>query len=163
MIKMTEMNNNYTDHEFKTLIRAVLNNRVNDIERIAGYQYSENAAYAQSLLATLEGRQYDRVSAKVMESQSHSKRATNDFFSSEQELFTLFPNPTNGVFNIQIPNELFKNYSLPLHIYDMKGQLVKTIVMQAPITSVDLKGLKNGIYYCRVEGFDKTEKLVLIK
>jgi len=93
--------NNYTDHEFKTLIRAVLNNRINDIERIAEYQYSENAAYAQSLLATFEGKQYDRISAKVVSSQGHSKRAVGEKidknFSSK---IVLFPNPAQNTLQL---------------------------------------------------------------
>ena len=70
----------------------------------------------------------------------------------DQIPFTLFPNPTNGQFNIYLPDVIAKG-KIAYEIYDICGRLamtrqnVEAFVSQLPI---DASQLGNGIYNLRV-------------
>jgi uncharacterized repeat protein (TIGR01451 family) len=59
--------------------------------------------------------------------------------------FTLWPNPTNDVININISNAL-EIYSID--IYNLVGQQVRTI--KNPTESIDVSGLKTGSYLLKI-------------
>ena len=83
--------------------------------------------------------------------------------------FSLYPNPSHGILNI--------NYSLPessdvtLHLLDATGRQVgneyswKAEGSGKHQYSIDLTGLSSGVYYCRLEtnNTTQTKKLVVIR
>jgi agmatine/peptidylarginine deiminase len=66
-----------------------------------------------------------------------------------QTTFNVFPNPSKGIFNINIKNSIAE--TMELRIIDMNGKIVKTQNVQLScgaewLVSVDAQGLKSGLY-----------------
>jgi len=84
-----------------------------------------------------------------------------------------YPNPFNPLTNI--PYQVAADRMVELHIYNVLGQLVKTLVQAqqqagyyvATWDGTDVRGLKvnSGTYFCRFQAGDYTEirKMMLIK
>jgi len=73
---------------------------------------------------------------------------------------TLYPNPNNGIFNIQI--NLLENTKMNASIYNNQGRIVKNIgdfvydeFNQKQNKEVDVSGLTSGIYYLILSGNNK--------
>jgi hypothetical protein len=66
---------------------------------------------------------------------------------------SVYPNPTNGVFTIQIPQ---LNGQLKVGIYNILGQNVKTEQIRDKINVIDLSNEPNGIYFYRIIKEDGT-------
>lgn len=64
--------------------------------------------------------------------------------------FNLFPNPNNGLFTIELPNDLTENADL--FIYDITGAMVlkQSIEAQTNSISIDLTTLPKGSYIVRL-------------
>lgn len=79
-----------------------------------------------------------------------------------------YPNPFNPSTNIQF--SLPQNSTVALHVYNLLGQRVQTLV-DGQITagihniSFDASQLSSGIYFYRIEagGFVQTKRMMLIK
>jgi hypothetical protein len=74
---------------------------------------------------------------------------------------SVFPNPTNGVLNIEIPNYQNKQ----LFITDVLGRIEKTLSLQSETTNINISNLPNGIYYLNLyenNHFIYTTKLVVL-
>jgi hypothetical protein len=54
----------------------------------------------------------------------------------------MFPNPTNGILRI----ESYTNQPKQIEIWDLKGQLLRSIQPDEYLTEVDLSDLNSGIY-----------------
>jgi len=61
---------------------------------------------------------------------------------------SIYPNPSEGIFNIQWNGELCDNCELK--IYNTLGELVSVHSMTAPLSQIDLSKLSSGIYYYRL-------------
>jgi ligand-binding sensor domain-containing protein len=70
--------------------------------------------------------------------------------------FNLFPNPTNGKFTIELSN-YSKNQQI--EIYNLSGQLIKSLKTTTPKVQIDLSAFPKGLYFIRV----KNGKTVLSK
>ena len=57
---------------------------------------------------------------------------------------SVYPNPANGVINIDLTSELTKNSSL--EVYDALGKLVVKQVLANELNSINISTLSNGIY-----------------
>ena len=61
-----------------------------------------------------------------------------------QERFnTIYPNPTNGLVNVEIQNQTIQNIKL----YDLQGRLIKEISQ----SQLDLSNYSNGTYFLRAQ------------
>ncbi len=87
----------------------------------------------------------------------------------KESVFSVFPNPNNGIFNIQY--ELKTKANVIIEIYDIKGLRVKTLVNQLnqyegqyTIPS-DLSDLTSGTYICRIIMNDevKSSKIIIAR
>jgi len=77
---------------------------------------------------------------------------------------SIYPNPSEGIFNIQWNGELCDNCELK--IYNTLGELVSVHSMTAPLSQIDLGFLSDGIYYYRVLSTEEviyTGKLLVCK
>ncbi|MCJ8291737.1 MAG: T9SS type A sorting domain-containing protein [Crocinitomicaceae bacterium] len=87
----------------------------------------------------------------------------NDPFASvsslEEELFSVFPNPTNGKFTIDIPTITSE---LRVEVIDVYGQIVYSSPITENETQIDLKE-SSGLYFVTVigNGSYRTTKLML--
>lgn len=64
---------------------------------------------------------------------------------TSESKFKVFPNPTNGILNIQSD---FSNQELFM-LYDIHGKLLKSILSNSNLTQIDLSDLNAGIYLIR--------------
>ena len=78
---------------------------------------------------------------------------------SIQEVFNLYPNPNNGNFNLNVSNELVgKQYQ----VFDVKGGLVKQARIDAPNSQIELSNAEKGVYFIKIEGYAKAERIVVL-
>ena len=77
--------------------------------------------------------------------------AVEDMTVSENNQFTLFPNPTSGDVNVLLSNKL--NTNANLRVYDELGRVVLTKELYAGANLINLKtdGLGNGMYFIRIQ------------
>ncbi len=153
---------NYPNVEFKELVTAILGKQIPTIERIAGYTYSVNSAYAQSALATLKGKSYRRTSVREASSDGTAKRSTASTYKESISDFKMYPNPATHTLTIQL-NTLSQTTNRSFSIYNMNGQLVETVVLSSAMTTLSIESLPTGIYYCHLADQAKVEKLVIVK
>ena len=59
------------------------------------------------------------------------------------KLITLYPNPTNGLVRIEIPNQTIQN----IKVYDLQGQLIKETIEN----QFDLSNVSNGTYFIKAQ------------
>jgi hypothetical protein len=85
---------------------------------------------------------------------------------TEEESIFIYPNPSNGVFNMEIKNLAGKNGSIS--VMNSVGQVVKNIQVNTGISAnynVDLGQLASGIYIVKVqaEGKEFNKYISIIK
>lgn len=79
---------------------------------------------------------------------------------SNGDMFNLFPNPSNGLFNVQMNNHA----DAQIKIYNVLGACVYQNNNASSNYEIDLSNQPNGIYYISINGkFLKNEKIVIIK
>ena len=71
-----------------------------------------------------------------------------DEISSAIQSVALYPVPAVNVLNIRM--ELLKTVDLTYRIYDVKGQLVASDLIEPKVTAVDLSAFATGTYYLNV-------------
>ena len=71
-----------------------------------------------------------------------------DEISSAIQSVSLYPVPAVNVLNIRM--ELLKTVDLTYRIYDVKGQLVASDLIEPKVTAVDLSAFATGTYYLNV-------------
>lgn len=78
----------------------------------------------------------------------------------EDERFVVSPNPTNGLLYVRIKD--LRSVEM-LSLYDQSGKLVRTLQVNAPMATLDLQDLPQGMYYLVAEtahGASTTRKVV---
>jgi subtilisin family serine protease len=87
---------------------------------------------------------------------------TSGISDEENDIINAFPNPTNGFFNVTIPQGADNNTSIRItNIYGTVLYEVKTGNTSVP-NKLDISNYPNGIYFVKVtgSGFEKTIKVV---
>ena len=71
----------------------------------------------------------------------------------------IFPNPSNGFFNIQINSSDHKDYTL----YSSKGQIILAGILHTGNTIIDVRELPIGVYVIKLktDSETKTEKIII--
>jgi hypothetical protein len=72
-----------------------------------------------------------------------------------EKLITVYPNPTNGLVRIEIPNQTIQN----IKVYDLQGQLIKETIEN----QFNLSNYSNGTYFVRAKTKQGTYDYKLIK
>jgi hypothetical protein len=72
----------------------------------------------------------------------------------------VYPNPTNGIINIVLSNVRNNAY---LQVYNVSGRLLKTRILVAKQTTLDLSNYPKGVYFIRIQQDDEiiTKKIVI--
>jgi hypothetical protein len=86
----------------------------------------------------------------------------NSLSTNRNELtsFSAFPNPTNGIWNIQTNNTNIQT----VEIYNALGRLVKSINVNDTEVKIDASNLSNGIYLAKINSqANNTQTIKLIK
>ncbi|MGY3791293.1 fibronectin type III domain-containing protein [Aquimarina sp. 433] len=82
----------------------------------------------------------------------------DDLRSSDDKIFTIYPNPATNVLNVTVGNRTIDN----LKIFSMYGQLVREISDQGNKSQIDISNLASGTYFVRFTS-DKEELLITRK
>jgi PKD repeat protein len=83
--------------------------------------------------------------------------------ASLKNLITIFPNPTNSVFNVKF--DAYENNSMVVEIYNSIGEVAKTITMDSNNANIDLSTYANGVYIVKVIAVNQvaTKQIILNK
>jgi hypothetical protein len=79
---------------------------------------------------------------------------------------SVFPNPSTGIFQLQLPNENFSKDEIEIEIYDLTGNIVSKTKLLNSRSDIDLSNQADGIYFYRVfnsDGTIGTGKLIVEK
>lgn len=90
-------------------------------------------------------------------------QATASLDKLASDIFTVSPNPSNGVFMLDLGTTSLKGVKVT--VTDMTGRVLMTQAVNAVSTSLDLSGAENGAYIVRVISGDgsQIESIVLSK
>jgi len=78
----------------------------------------------------------------------------------ENSLFSIFPNPGNGIFTVSLENP---GENCNLEIYNAQGQIIRQIWANSKSNQViDLSNQPKGIYFIRITGKSVSEMKKLI-
>lgn len=82
--------------------------------------------------------------------------------ASEEELFSVFPNPGNGVFYLNMSGKMEAGDAL-LTVYDLTGESILQLTISEPMNSLSISGYPSGVYLLRVIQGNRmqTRKLVV--
>lgn len=81
---------------------------------------------------------------------------------TEEKQFMVFPNPSNGIFNIQLPVEV-DNKDVNLNVTNLLGEVVFSQKMTQQNTTLDITQQPKGIYIISFQGIDGLINKKLIK
>ncbi len=104
----------------------------------------------------------DSISLQAIFKCSHVNTGSKSQLSSTNNLFRLFPNPNNGVFNIQFEN--FNSENVSVSVYNSIGEEIKSYkISNSKTFQIDLSNQSKGLYYVRIitSQCSKVEKVVL--
>jgi hypothetical protein len=78
-----------------------------------------------------------------------------------KETFSLFPNPTSGIVNLELSPEITSNAILK--IYNENGALVRTISLKPGQSELNLAELNDGIYFVEIQSGERNlgQKLII--
>lgn len=148
------VNSNYTTNEVPQYFLD-LNDKVESIKRIKADQARRNC--------TINDIQYIK---EVVEPKKDSSEAeTKEEVELRADIFSVYPNPTNGIFNVNVSsNEIG---SLQINIFDVTGRIVKQIAQAdfdgKSFYTIDFSAEAKGIYLIQLQIGDKqtTKRLLL--
>ena len=80
-------------------------------------------------------------------------------FNLQQTIFNVYPNPSNGIFTIDLDNNILYD----VIVNNVLGQTVLTTTTSGKITTVDLSSFNKGIYTIELKNDNKTftEKVIV--
>lgn len=78
---------------------------------------------------------------------------------TENNEILIFPNPSKGVFNVKVPEEL---NGCEVKIYDYTGQLIFNGLITSGEHNTDLTGFASGLYTIRIEAATRTISRTLV-
>ena len=83
--------------------------------------------------------------------------------TEEQSNVSIFPNPGEGIFYIQLENEQIADADMELKVFDVAGKMLFSQVEKTENISIDLSQYAKGIYYISIktDSFSWKEKIVL--
>jgi len=73
----------------------------------------------------------------------------------------VYPNPSNGTFNIEIPTEVLANGNLSVEVFNLLGENI--FRSSQKITSIDLSNQPNGSYFLTINAGETTFSSRLVK
>jgi hypothetical protein len=100
-----------------------------------GYQTNNNSIFytiEQQIFAAIEN--YGNIISCLQ---------TVGFEQIQEDLTLIYPNPTNGLVNIEIQNQTIQR----IKVYDLQGQLIK----ETTEYQFDLSNFSNGMYFIKAQ------------
>ncbi|MBL7930282.1 MAG: T9SS type A sorting domain-containing protein [Bacteroidia bacterium] len=72
---------------------------------------------------------------------------------------SVYPNPTNGLLNIELNNASFKS----VQVMDLTGKVVANANGNSKITEVNMNNLANGVYYVKIKTDNASSVIKVVK
>ncbi len=98
--------------------------------------------------------QYDAIGSILVG--PNTTLSVNELSSSE---FKVYPNPSNGVWNIVSNNQEITS----INVYDVLGKQVLTLNPNTQNVSIDASNLQSGLYFAKVNSLNGSQTIRLIK
>jgi CubicO group peptidase (beta-lactamase class C family) len=112
-----------------------------------GYQTNNNSIFytiEQEIFSAIEN--YDNIISCIQ---------TVGFEQIQEDLTLIYPNPTNGLVHIEIPNQTIQS----IKVYDLQGQLIK----ETTECQFDLSNFSNGTYFLKAQTKQRFYSYKLLK
>ncbi len=74
----------------------------------------------------------------------------NENAFSKQKKIKIYPNPANGILNIELVNVASTSSATEIQIINTLGQVLQTTNILNPTTQINISSLSNGIYFLQV-------------
>jgi len=75
-------------------------------------------------------------------------------------LFTVYPNPSNGIFKVELQNE----QKATMEVFDTTGKMIKTVqITNNDKYSLDLSGYAKGMYLIKMNGVQQQLQRILVE
>ena len=71
--------------------------------------------------------------------------------------YRIYPNPASDYFNLEAPNAVGEI----IQVFNVKGQVVKEVISQSPITNIPITNLTGGTYFVKIG--KEVKKLIIAK
>lgn len=125
-------------------------------QQIANNANSHHKTLAEAVLSIYRNSDYVRHGEPI------SWKDNNNVLDSPSG-FSIVPNPSMGDMTILLNKTT--TIAQNLYVYDMSGRLVQTLIVPANTEqiSVRLQHLPSGMYYCRLDSTNTSNKLVIIR
>jgi parallel beta-helix repeat protein len=117
------------------------------------YSYAQNTKYCVTMTArNASGCECSKVKCITL---------TTDIADVESMKVKIYPNPSNGVFNLEYGNDTKLNQ---VNVYDGFGKLIMSL-NEEDLKSIDLTSYNSGVYYLEITTDQETisKKITLIK
>ncbi len=132
-------------------------NTVDSKNQGTSYSYSAVGKYCVTMIAeNSSGCECSKTKCITLDLDVNSASSMNN-------LITIFPNPTNGVFNVKL--DAYVKDNMTINVYNAIGELVKTMTVDTNSANVDLSTFANGVYVVKVIADNQvsTKKITLNK
>jgi dienelactone hydrolase len=173
-VVVTDSNNCVNEDKSKVIVNSFppipqINNFENILSTISGYQYQwyrNDTLIANSNINILTPQQSGYYSVKISNNAGCSSYSENVFFEmplsvfdSENDVVTIYPNPSNGVFTVQLSAK--ENFTAS--IFDMQAKKIMEQHFFADEATFYLQNIPKGVYQLQLKQSHKfyTHKLVL--
>ena len=128
--------------------------------------FSQTVSYTYDNAGNMTGRNTitypQSLSAKAGQGESESIKAETDL-SFEKQPVKIYPNPTSGFLEIEIPEEPDNNEKIQLLVFDMGGRKIIDLKQEYPKTVIDLSRYPNGMYILNLKKGNIVSKWKIIK
>jgi len=84
---------------------------------------------------------------------------TKDLSTNEKHDLIIFPNPSEGLFQIKSANYL---QGKAVKVFNIQGKEIERFLLQSSKHEVDLNHLEKGLYFLQVEGEQISKKIVIL-
>ena len=64
----------------------------------------------------------------------------------ENSTFTIFPNPTKGLVNVQFSQNMAQSTDSKIQLFDIYGKLLQVIPISSDLENIDLEPYAKGVY-----------------
>jgi PKD repeat protein len=129
-------------------------NKLNSTAAGANYTYNANLQYCVTMVASsTDGCECSKTKCIDVSTDINNINALN---------FSIYPNPSNGVFNVKTTSN---SHQMTVLVYNVIGEIVKTFEFQNNEGIMNLSHLNNGVYIVKVitDNQSSTQKINIIK
>ena len=72
----------------------------------------------------------------------------------------VYPNPSNGSFNVKVAGNSGEQYTVS--VFDLVGKLLKTNTYSSEIANIDLSDKAKGVYFVVVNAKNSNKKIKIV-